>query len=330
MSEGRALLLETAERAFSELGADASFEEAWDRVSALGFESLLASEADGGFGGDWGDAFAVLRCAGGNALPLPLGEVMVAAKLAASCGASLSGSATLAELIHGKIDAAGRFTGRMSAPWGSNVRQVFFDVAGELAMAIVGDAKVEKRFNPAGESRDLLVFEASPVSLLGTPSLSALAAGAFVRVAQMAGAMDAALATSIQYANERQQFGKQIGKFQAVQQALAMFAEEAAAVNCAGQAAARALDYGDAAFEVAAAKARANIAADFGTATAHQVHGAIGFTQEHALHRLTRRLMSWRSEFGGERFWSEYLGKRVCAGGADAFWTDLTTRDNAR
>ena len=41
-------------------------------------------------------------------------------------------------------------------------------------------------------------------------------------------------------------------------------------------------------------------AAGIGAAIAHQMHGAIGFTQEHQLHYLTRRLWSWRDEFGNE------------------------------
>ncbi len=56
---------------------------------------------------------------------------------------------------------------------------------------------------------------------------------AFARACQIAGALDAALALSIAYANERQQFGRPLGKFQAVQQSLASFACEAAAANCA-------------------------------------------------------------------------------------------------
>lgn len=83
--------------------------------------------------------------------------------------------------------------------------------------------------------------------------------GAFIRVAQAAGALDAALAMSIDHVNTRQQFGKPLGKFQAVQQVLAIFAIEAAAVNVAGAAAAAALDraHGDfdtALFEIASAK----------------------------------------------------------------------------
>ena len=149
---------------------------------------------------------------------------------------------------------------------------------------------------------------------------------AFARACQIAGALDAALALSIAYANERQQFGRPLGKFQAVQQSLASFACEAAAANCAAMGAAQALDRGNAEFEVAAAKLRANRAVEMGTSVAHQVHGAIGFTEEYALAPLTRRLWQWRSEFGNDAYWSARLGSKVIARGADRFWRDLSAR----
>ena len=149
---------------------------------------------------------------------------------------------------------------------------------------------------------------------------------AFARACQIAGALDAALALSIAYANERQQFGRPLGKFQAVQQSLASFACEAAAANCAAMGAAQALDRGNAEFEVAAAKLRANRAVEMGTSVAHQVHGAIGFTEEYALAPLTRRLWQWRSEYGNDAYWSARLGSKVIARGADRFWRDLSAR----
>ena len=81
---------------------------------------------------------------------------------------------------------------------------------------------------------------------------------------------------------------------------------------------------GDASLQIAAAKLRANQAIGVATATAHQVHGAIGFTWEFPLRHATQRLWSWRSEYGNDRFWSEQLGRTVIARGADTFWTDLT------
>lgn len=248
MSEHRAMLIETAEAVFAE-AATAGFAA----VLEAGFVSLLIAEERGGFGGDWGDLFAVLRIAGGRALDLPIGETIVAAKLL------------------------------------SDARQTV----------------------PSGPLR-----------------LDDKALGAFVRVAQAAGALDAALTMSIEHVNTRQQFGKPLAKFQAVQQSLAMFAVEAAAVNVAGAATAAALDRGDALFEIAAAKQRTNQAIGIGTAIAHQMHGAIGFTHEYSLHPLTRALMRWRSECGSDAYWAAILGQLACAKGGAGLWAEVTRRSD--
>jgi acyl-CoA dehydrogenase len=54
------------------------------------------------------------------------------------------------------------------------------------------------------------------------------------------------------------------------------------------------------------------------------VHGAIGFTDEHSLHLKTRRLWAWRMEYGSQTFWSQRLGREVCANGSAALWPMLT------
>ena len=166
--------------------------------------------------------------------------------------------------------------------------------------------------------------DASPILPDPTPDQRA-----FAIIAQIAGALDAALALSVDHANTRVQFGKPLAKLQVVQQSLAVFASEAAAADAAGQAAAAALDRGDAVFEIASAKLRANQAAVIGAAIAHQVHGAIGFTREHPLHRYTVRLSDWAATAGNTRYWSERLGQMVCAAGPDRFWPNLTHRTDA-
>ena len=113
---------------------------------------------------------------------------------------------------------------------------------------------------------------------------------AMMLAAKMAGALNAALDLSVQYTRERQQFGKPLASFQAIQQQLAVFAEEAAAAGMAAASAFRAADRGDASFEIACAKLRANQAARISTGIAHQVHGAMGFTAEYRLQHLTKRL----------------------------------------
>jgi len=147
---------------------------------------------------------------------------------------------------------------------------------------------------------------------------------ALARAGQIAGAISTALAMTTQYARERQQFGKPLAAFQAIQQQLAVLAEEAAASRAAAQAASRAADRGDAIFEIASAKLRANIAAGQAASIAHQVHGAIGFTKEFRVQKFTRRLWLWRSEYGNDRHWADVLGAMTAAKGADGFWPALT------
>jgi len=147
---------------------------------------------------------------------------------------------------------------------------------------------------------------------------------ALARAGQMAGAISAALTLSIEYTRQRQQFGKPLASFQAIQQQLAVLAEEAAASRAAASAAARAADRGDALFEIASAKLRANIAAGNAASIAHQVHGAIGFTMEYDLQKFARPLWMWRSEYGNDRHWSDIIGKMAAARGADGFWPGLT------
>jgi acyl-CoA dehydrogenase len=105
-----------------------------------------------------------------------------------------------------------------------------------------------------------------------------------------------------------------------------VLAGHTAAAGMAAAAAFRAAERGDPAFEAAAAKIRVGEAAGVGAGIAHQSHGAIGFTYEHHLHFVTRRLWSWRAEFGGEGEWSERLGRQACARGADQLWADVTAR----
>ncbi|MBA3525149.1 MAG: acyl-CoA dehydrogenase, partial [Geodermatophilaceae bacterium] len=58
-------------------------------------------------------------------------------------------------------------------------------------------------------------------------------------------------------------------------------------------------------------------------ALAHQVHGAIGFTQEYRLHHLTRRCWSWRDDAGSEVTWAGLLGEHLLAE-PDSLWRALT------
>lgn len=326
MNEQQTMLADMAGSLFGELSHSASVAGDWGRIEEMGFAGLLLGEDAGGFGGSWTDAGIVFRLAGYHALALPLVEAVIAARLAADAGFEGSGIGTLASASDGSL-TGGSFTGVVKgAAWGRDAGYVVAPAPSGGAMILSTEgAAVEERSNAAGEPRDVLRFTGSAAVSVDA---DVFALGAAARAMQMAGALDAALEMAVGYVNDRKQFGKPLGKLQAVQQALAVFACEAAAANCAAVGVAQALDRGDADFEVATAKARANMAAGVGTSIGHQAHGAIGFTHEYGLHPLTRRLWSWRSEFGGENHWTLLLGKRIAAGGADNFWPDMVRRSD--
>jgi len=320
----------------------------WRQLAELGLPLLLVDEGRGGAGGTLEDALPVAMALGAFAVGLPLGETMLAQCVASRCGLDATGSTgamALATNATGTLEARGldapTFTGTLhGVPWGRHLSHAVAVIehagAQQLVLLPVAAASCRPAHNPAGEARDRLQFERVPVRLAPCPAEMAQGMtylSALWRVGQMAGAMHTLLQRTVDYARDRVQFGRPIGSFQAVQQQLALFGAEVAAVGCAAQAAfrsaARAGGAGDAHFEIAAAKLRANLAVETATTVAHQVHGAIGFTREHELHHYTRRLLAWRSEFGNDRHWSEALGQAVISRGVDTFWADLTARGDA-
>jgi acyl-CoA dehydrogenase len=207
---------------------------------------------------------------------------------------------------------------------------------GEMAVALdgAGGGDLAKGKNIANESRDTLTFnhvrlssdQAAPVK--GGVSRAALyRRGALARATMMSGALEKAMDLAVTYAQERQQFGRPISKFQAVQQNLAVLAGQTAAAVAAANLGIEALSSADAdreEFLIAVAKTRVGEAATLACEIAHQVHGAIGFTKEYSLQLSTRRLWSWREEFGGDPEWAAKVGGYACRRGADALWPMLT------
>ena len=126
--------------------------------------------------------------------------------------------------------------------------------------------------------------------------------GATARAIQMVGAGKAVLDRTLEYVKTRRQFGRPIGAFQAIQHYMADMALKVKSAQLMVQRAAWAIDNvedEDARSRyVSQAKWAANTLMPQVCWTAHQVHGAIGFTWEHDLHLYTRRMLSWRAEYG--------------------------------
>jgi acyl-CoA dehydrogenase len=132
--------------------------------------------------------------------------------------------------------------------------------------------------------------------------------GAVVVSAMIAGASDRILAMSIDHASQRVQFGKPIAKQQAVQQQLAVMAEQVVMARISAQIG---CSHGlIPPMEVAAiAKQGTSRAAVQIAAIAHAVHGAIGISDAYDLGLYTRRLHIWRSAHGSESYWAGQLGR---------------------
>lgn len=309
--------------------------ELWTAVEESGFTLAGVPELLGGAEAGWADLHVLVRAAGRFAAPIPLGEALLANWLLGQAGLkgqggvlSVAADARL-DLCDGKVDGAVH-----DVPWGRHAEAVvaIADDAGTPCVVLLARAEAAEQsqgLNVAGEPRDGLRFRAAPVLASaplppGIPADVLLLGGALLRSAQIAGASRALLEMTSTYAGERSQFGRPIGAFQAIQQQLAVFAEQAAAAGIAAEAAFVESDTALAALTIAAAKVSTAEAASSAAGIAHSVHGAIGFTQEYSLHLLSRRLWAWRSEFGSASLWSQRIGQLVCASGGEGYWPLLT------
>ena len=310
----------------------------WQAVENAGFLDAIAGSAPGDLGG-LPDAAAILHAAGRYAAPLPIAETMLARFMLAAAGRKAEqGPLAILPVEDGdtlelrRRDAGWHLAGKARhVPWARAATELIVVAWDRLAVLSPVQVEIRHGTNLAGEPRDEVLCDThlsldDVVALpkgIGRTTLYRL--GALLRAALMAGALDGAMALATQYAGERIQFGRPLARFQAIQHMLAQLAEQVAAADVAVAAAAAQLARGgDLLAAAAIAKIRAGEAAGKASEIAHQVHGAIGFTYEHRLHHLTRRLWSWRDEFGIESDWSVELGRFVADKGREALWPLLT------
>ncbi len=335
MSEMRGLLVETAARAMR-----VRPERLWPALEEAGLTRAAIAEEKGGAGADLGDAIAILRVAGEEALAAPLAETMLAGWMLAESGLDVPpGKLTFAPATRGPLPtlaregADWRLSGTVRfVPWAREASGIAILAEDEgrlyVVRASLGGNAVTGAENLAGEPRDEVRLDALAVAEVAPAPFDRDAPflmGALARAGSMAGALDAVRDLTVRYCGERQQFGRPIGKFQAIQQQVAELAAHVAAASAAVDAAASSADRIPAPFEIAVAKARASEAAGLVASTAHQVHGAMGFTREHRLNLYTRRLWSWREEFGDESYWWSWLGRTAARLGGEGFWPFLTS-----
>ena len=315
----------------------------WQAIADAGLDESTLSEEQGGAGLGFADAMAVLKTAGRFAAPVPLAEAIVVAWLCSATSrptvrgpvsfflACRSDDSLTMErgddgwTVRGAVGNVpfARFAKTLVGVCAHEEQLVLFELAADRC-------RIDPEENLASDARDTVyvdsqILDAKAVSKVpvGLGSEQVRSRWSLTRVAMMSGALEYLLDVSIEYARGRIQFGRPIGRFQAMQQQLAVMAGEVAAATAAADAAAQAADDGPALVEIAAAKGRVGEAATKAVAIAHQVHGAIGFTHEHDLHTRTRRLWAWRDELGteGESFLA--VGRHFSEVGAERMWPEL-------
>jgi acyl-CoA dehydrogenase len=354
VAESENIVAETAERIFADL-ADAQTinhdkqghwkAPLWQALTEAGLPLSWVPEDCGGSGASMAEGFSVLSAAGRFAVAVPLAETMLAgwllaqAKITAPDGAMTVAPSAPKDRV--ALNADGTLSGRArGVPFAKAARHiaVLADGTSGLSIALVkaSDCRIEAGLNLGGDNSDTVTFDKiQPAAIKPVPKgfdrNALLLMGGVVRSLQIAGSLESMLDISVRYSNERVAFEKKISKFQAVQHNLARLAGESAAALAAATSAADAIanatDFDDEIFlEAASAKIRCAEAAEKGSAIAHQVHGAIGFTSEHILHRYSLRALAWRDDFGSESYWAVELGRLVAARGADELWPLVASR----
>ncbi|WP_374525406.1 acyl-CoA dehydrogenase family protein [Sphingopyxis sp.] len=262
----------------------------WNGIAESGFLDALVPEERGGADLPLAEVCALWQALGRHAVPLPVGETMIARALLPDAP---DGPIALATASAG---------GEIVVPFGSVAHHVLIEKQGRLYLAAVEGAPTDVFGSTACRLNPALGAGVAPAPEGGLRAIAAI-----LRAGLIAGAADRLTTMTAAYANERVQFGKPIGKQQALQQQMAVMAEDmvacriASQLGCAG-------GLPPSLVAAATAKSVTSAAAARLAATAHAVHGAIGISEEHDLQLYTRRLHEWRLADGSESYWNRLLG----------------------
>ena len=321
----------------------------WRALEETGLTLAGTPEEAGGSGGDLSAAAAIVAAAGAAAAPVPLAETLAAGMLLARAGLAIpAGPLTVAVAGAGAGLGSGVVLRRV--PYGRLATTVAVgsrgvggsggaDGADDWLAVIAPTEGARPGRNLAGEPRDEVGLGAD-AEVRGAPAGTAEIARRLLRLFRsllIAGAAQRALELTVTYVKDREQFGRPLAKFPTVQAELARMAGEVALIGAATQAAVAAEAAplageaaplpgeaaslaGEVVPAVVAAKAQASSGAGVVAAIAHQLHGAIGTTEEHRLRLTTTRLWSWREEDGSEAECFAELGRAAlgAAAGAEA------------
>lgn len=265
----------------------------WAQLAETGVTALAISEENGGMGADAIDLVVAIEQLGRHAVPGPVAETLAVAP------------ALLAAVAPERLEALAEGALATVAAPPETPFAVDADTAA-LTLLVSGNDVSLGTPGASRQSVDLArkLSEVAAGESLGAIDDATLAAaqdfGALATAAQLQGLARTMLDISVEYAKQRKQFGRAIGSQQAIKHLLA---EIAVAVEMAApllQAAAMAVRDGSptARRDVSAAKVACGDAAYKASRVALQVHGAIGYTQEHDLSLYLTRTRALLTAWG--------------------------------
>lgn len=354
-SEEAELLAKTAEAIFADrCGAEVLDEadraiwasELWQTLDHAGLTLLGVPEEKGGSGGTLCDAAVVVRIAGRYCTPVPIADhCMLAAWALAVAGITIPDDSVLAfippsrstTIVRNRPDGGWKVSASArSVPWGRIATHAV--VVGQhggldhVALLTRSQFRVTHGSGLSGEpADDVHVTEVAVDSELVRPlpaiarSDRCRARAALSRALLITGALERVLIQCLDHVRERHQFGRPLASFQVIQHDIATLVGEVAAATASADLALAAAGTADEVRYAGMAKVRTGDAATRCARIAHQIHGAIGFTDEHRLRHATRRLWAWRDEHGGETEWAEIVGRDLSQLGTERFWDRLSS-----
>jgi alkylation response protein AidB-like acyl-CoA dehydrogenase len=299
----------------SELGHDGAL---WSRLSGdLGLAGLIIPERLGGAGLGWVEVAAVSEELGATLAPVPLfSTVCLATSALLACG-PLADDA-LAAIARG--ETAALVLGRASRHVVDGHTADLLVIADDDGVFVVrGDARGVRRrrlatVDPTRTLAEVQIDASAPLERIGAGVDLDLARVALA--AEQVGGAQRCLDMSVEYAKVRQQFGRPIGSFQAIQHICADMFVLVESARSAAYHAAWTADHDPAGLAAAAATAAAYCGDAFHRCAGDtiQVHGGIGFTWEHDAHLYWKRARADRALLGTPSAQRDRIAEMILGG----------------
>ena len=288
-------------------------DEDWKAISELGWNGIAVPEEHGGEGLGTVELMILCEELGYFCAPSPFISNAFAGALIQAAGSDEQKSKWLPGIASGEARGAAAMTGDDS---------VVGAAEGAAVLTLNGPRLVEpddadlERLDWIDTTRAYFKVSADGGDPMPGDVLPALAVGTIAMSAELVGVAQRALDMAVEYAKERQQFGRPIGAYQAVSHRLADMLWAVEEARSLTYSAAWAADSDPDLVPIAAsmAKARASDAATSVTHDAIQVFGGIGFTWEHDVHFLLKRARVSAQLLGSSRMHRDRVASLVGLG----------------